>query len=155
MELHELMKEECILLDIEETDKEKALTKIVSALAAQSLLRDSAEVERAILARERLMSTGVGSGIAIPHAKTDGVSNIVIAMATSKEGIKFKSPDKRDVKVIFMLIVPKEAVAENLKILTLIAKILRGNNRLIDDILSQTSEKAVIELIAKEEKAAR
>ncbi|MBI4977916.1 MAG: PTS sugar transporter subunit IIA [Spirochaetes bacterium] len=151
MKLIDCMDERAIILNIQDTDKEAVLSKIVDVLAQNALVSDKAEVERAILTRERLMSTGVGSGIAIPHAKTEKVDKITIAFATSRLGIRYKAVDKKNVHVIFMLIAPKDAASENLKILTIIAKILRGNTALSEKLLKAESPREVIDLIAKEE----
>lgn len=151
MKLVDCMDERSIILNIAETEKEAVLSRIVAVLAEHSLIANQQEVEKAILARERLMSTGVGSGIAIPHAKTEKVDKITIAFATSKAGIRYKAVDKKNVHVIFMLISPKEAASENLKILTIIAKILRGNTALTEKLLKAEHPRDVIDLIAKEE----
>ncbi|MEK6794028.1 MAG: PTS sugar transporter subunit IIA [Spirochaetota bacterium] len=151
MKLVDCMDERSIILNIAELEKEAVLSRIVAVLAENNLIANQQEVEKAILARERLMSTGVGSGIAIPHAKTDKVDKITIAFATSKAGIRYKAVDKKNVHVIFMLISPKEAASENLKVLTIIAKILRGNTALTEKLLKAENPRDVIDLIAKEE----
>lgn len=153
MNLTDIMDERAVLLNVTETDKDKVLSRLIDALEKTGNVNDKAEVEKAILARERLMSTGVGSGIAIPHAKTDAVDKISIAFAVSKNGIKFKAVDKKDVHVIFMLVVPKDAAAENLKVLTMIAKILRGNTSLITKLISGNSPAEIISLLKEEEES--
>ena len=97
------------------------------------------------------MSTGVGNGIAIPHAKTDAVDKIVLTVATIKNGINYKSVDKKKVFIVFMLLAPKDSASENLKVLTTIAKILRDNSHFVEKLINTDKNEDIISLIAKEE----
>lgn len=151
MSLIDYIDKASIMLDVQETDKERVLTKMVERLDECGLLLDREEAEHSIIAREQLMSTGVGNGIAIPHAKTDSVKSIVLSVATIKNGINYKSVDKKKVFIIFMLLSPKDAASENLKVLTAIAKILRDNLHFIEKMINSENSEDVIELIAKEE----
>lgn len=151
MSLIDYIDKASIMLDVQEVDKERILTKMVERLDECGLLLDKEEAEHSIMAREQLMSTGVGNGIAIPHAKTDAVKSIVLSVATVKNGINYKSVDKKKVFIIFMLLSPKDAASENLKVLTSIAKILRDNLHFIEKLINTESAEDVIELIAKEE----
>lgn len=151
MSLIDFIDSQAIMLDVQETDKEKLLSKMVERLDSCGLILDLEEAENAIMAREQLMSTGVGNGIAIPHAKTDSVKSITLSIATIKNGINYKSVDKKKVFVIFMLLAPKDAASENLKVLTSIAKILRDNPHFIEKLIKSDSPSELIELIAKEE----
>lgn len=151
MRLIDFINEKNVMIDITETDKEKLLCYMVDRLAKNDSISDYKEVEKAILAREQLMSTGVGNGIAIPHAKTIAVESITIAIAVLKKGINYKAVDKKKVHIIFMLLSPKNAASENLKVLTTIAKLLRSNQVFIDKLINSEDTKEIIELIAKEE----
>lgn len=151
MSLIEYIDKNSIILDIQESDKDKLLSKMLERLDECKLLENREVAEHAVMAREQLMSTGVGNGIAIPHAKTDAVKNIVLSVATLKNGINYKSFDKKKVFVVFMLLSPKDAASENLKVLTIIAKILRDNPHFIEKLIKAEESTEIIELIAKEE----
>ena len=151
MSLIEHIDKKSIMIDVQETDKEKLLSKMIERLDECLLLENKEAAENAVMAREQLMSTGVGNGIAIPHAKTDAVKKIVLSVATLKNGINYKSVDKKKVFVVFMLISPKDAASENLKVLTVIAKILRDNPHFIEKLIKAEEANEIIELIAKEE----
>ncbi len=151
MRLIDFIDERSIILNLEETDKDKLLCSVIENMHKSEIVSDQHETEKAILAREQLMSTGVGNGIAIPHAKTDSVENITIAIATIPKGINYKAFDKKKVYILFMLLSPKNAASENLKVLTTIAKILRSNQNFVDKLLKSQSPKEIIEHIAKEE----
>lgn len=140
-----------IMLDVQESSKEQVIEKMVQKLDECNLLLNKEEALLSIMARENLMSTGVGNGIAIPHAKTDAVKDIVLTIATIRNGINYKAVDKKKVFVVFMLIAPKNAASENLKVLTSIARILRDNQYFIEKLISAESAEEIIDLISKEE----
>ena len=108
MNLIDYINKESIMIDVQETDKEHLLSKMVERLDSCGLLINKEEAEHAIIAREQLMSTGVGNGIAIPHAKTDAVKSIVLSVATIKNGINYKSVDKKKVFAVMELIAKEE-----------------------------------------------
>lgn len=151
MSLIDYINKESIMIDVQETDKENLLSKMVERLNSCGLLLNKDDAEHAIMAREQLMSTGVGNGIAIPHAKTDAVKSITLSVATIKNGINYKSVDKKKVFAVFMLLAPKDSASENLKVLTAIAKILRDNPHFLEKLINAEKQDEVIELIAKEE----
>lgn len=151
MSLIDYINKDSIMIDVQETDKERLLSKMVERLDECKLLLSRADAEHAIMTREQLMSTGVGNGIAIPHAKTDAVENIVLSVATIKNGINYKSIDKKKVFAVFMLLTPKASASENLKVLTAIAKILRDNPHFLEKIINVEKSDEIMELIAKEE----
>ncbi len=151
MKLIDFIDERAIMLNVEETDKDRLLCSMIENMYKSNIVVDQQETEKAILAREQLMSTGVGNGIAIPHAKTDSVEGITISIATVPNGINYKSFDKKKVYILFMLLSPKDAASENLKVLTTIAKLLRSNQNFVDKLVSSQNPKEIIEQIAKEE----
>ena len=151
MSLIDYINKDSIMIDVQETDKERLLSKMVERLDECKLLLNKNDAEHAIMAREQLMSTGVGNGIAIPHAKTDAVKNIVLSVATIKNGINYKSIDKKKVFAVFMLLAPTTSASENLKVLTAIAKILRDNPHFLEKLINVEKPEEIMELIAKEE----
>ena len=81
-----------------------------------------------IFIREDIESTGIGEGIALPHARTDAVSKPLIAVAISKKGIEFDSLDSRPVKIIFMIVVPIKESKQLLKLLAKVTQFLKKPN---------------------------
>ncbi|EDY87658.1 phosphotransferase system mannitol/fructose-specific IIA domain (Ntr-type) [gamma proteobacterium HTCC5015] len=84
--------------------------------SGQSGLNES-QIFASMLERERLGSTGVGNGVAIPHSRMEGVESALIAFATLDAGVDYDSPDGEDVDMLFALLVPQECTEEHLKIL--------------------------------------
>ncbi len=151
MSLIDYINKDSIMIDVQETNKDRLLSKMVERLDSCKLLLNKEEAEHSIMARERLMSTGVGNGVAIPHSKTQAVKSIALTIATVKNGINYKSPDNKKVFVIFMLLSPKDSASDNLKVLTSIASILRDNNHFIEKLINAEKSDDILSLIAKEE----
>ena len=82
------------------------------------------DIYNSLLAREKLGSTALGNGIAIPHCRISGCEEAIVALFTLEEGIDFDAPDGRPVDILFMLLVPEEAQQEHLNILAGIAQLL-------------------------------
>lgn len=108
MSLLEILDERCIALDLEARDKQEAIAKMVDLLAATGALSERDEVLHAVLEREKVMSTGIGGGVAIPHAQSRGVTRLAVALARPKNEIDFEALDGKPVGLIFLIVGPEE-----------------------------------------------
>ena len=106
--------------------KQDIIKEMVSALAAKYDF-DKEEVIEGVLAREEVMSTGLGQGVAIPHTKAKSVSKAMIAIYHCEGGVEFNSLDGEPVYLIFLLVMPQEASNFQIKILTRISRLLKHN----------------------------
>ena len=120
---------------IEAKDKESALKEIVGLLSTAGSIRDKQEFEKAIMDREKILSTSIGIGIAIPHVRLDSVTDITIAIGVLKKGIDYESFDGQPVNIIIMIASPSGAHREYLRTLAKIALFLK-NPTLRNKILS-------------------
>ena len=120
---------------IEAKDKESALKEMVGLLATARSIRDNQEFEKAIMDREKILSTSIGLGIAIPHVRLDSVTDITIAIGVLKKGIEYESFDGQPVNIIIMIASPSGAHREYLRTLAKIALFLK-NPSLRNKILS-------------------
>lgn len=136
--------------------KDEALHRLAALLAAghgagvwrESRLED--EIERVLVERERLQSTGVGSGVAIPHGSLEGIERLVGAVLLCPRPIDFDAIDGAPVSIFFAVIGPKRATGEHLKTLARISRLLRdGGFR--ERLLGAPTGRAAFELIAAEE----
>jgi mannitol/fructose-specific phosphotransferase system IIA component (Ntr-type) len=91
----------------EETEKERALRRMVELTAADSRVEDPDGLFRAVMDREEIYSTGIGFGIALPHARTSAVKRITMALGVFPEGIDYGSMDDKPVKIIVCIAVPE------------------------------------------------
>jgi fructose-specific phosphotransferase system IIA component len=108
MGLLEILDERCVLLDSEARDKQEIIAQMVDLLAGVGAVEARDDVLNAVLERERVMSTGIGGGVAIPHAQSKGVGRLAVALARPKAEIDFESLDGRPVGLVFLIVGPEE-----------------------------------------------
>lgn len=108
--------------------KEKAIQRLVQRLRMIGSIaaEDEDELVRLVFERERLGSTGVGSRVAIPHARFSGAEKFIAALGRARVGIDFNSVDDLDVDLVFLLISPLGATSDHLKALARVAKLFRA-----------------------------
>lgn len=127
MDLSELISEDAILPTLKVSSKKQAIQYISEKAARLTDLKER-EIFETLLQRERLGSTGVGSGIAIPHGKLPGLDKIYGVLARLERPINFDAMDDQPVDVIFLLLAPEGAGADHLKALAKIARVLRDRD---------------------------
>lgn len=125
MELVELLDPQGIVPNLKAKSKKQALREL-SERAAEICGMDSQLILDALLERERLGSTGVGQGVALPHAKLEDIDRLFGIFARLDQPIDFDSIDERPVDLIFLLIAPEDAGAEHLRALARISRLLRN-----------------------------
>ena len=124
MEIADLLPLSGVVDDLKAASKKQALQEL-SAIAAERTAQDKRAVLDILLARERLGSTGVGAGVAIPHGKVEGLSTPSGVFARLREPIEFDSVDERPVDLVFLLLAPEAAGTDHLKALALVSRLLR------------------------------
>jgi len=125
MKIEGLLKPEDIIPALSAHDKEEVLHELAAKAAGRNSGLDGQEVFRILMERERLGSTGIGDGIAIPHGKLKRINGPMMIVGRSPAGIPFNSLDDRPVHIFFLLIAPEEAVGVHLKMLARISRILK------------------------------
>ncbi len=150
LRLSDILDPACIRLGIEANDKTQALSALVDVLANSTRVRDLAEVRRVILEREKLMSTGIGQGIALPHGKTAGVESSVAALATLQTPVDFDSIDDKPVSIILMLVGTEGNVGMHLRLLSRISRMI-GSEAFRTSLLAAKTSEEVMELFAAHE----
>jgi PTS system nitrogen regulatory IIA component len=108
--------------------KKRLFDTAASFICEDSTELESSEVYNNLLARERLGSTALGDGIAIPHCRISNCSEAIGSLITLDEGIDFDAPDAQAVDLLFILLVPEEAQQEHLNILAGLAQLLSNND---------------------------
>src|SRR5476651_1307726 len=130
MNLGDLLTVDQIIPDMKSTERWSAIVELVDLLVSQGEVKDEDRetVLSALRAREETMSTGIGFGIAIPHASSDRVKKVVAAFGRSAQGIEFESLDNAPVKFIVLFVVPKDQFQTHLRTLAAIAKFLNDRS---------------------------
>ncbi len=129
--------------------KANALTTLSNLLAAGTNLPSSA-IERILVEREQLQSTGIGEGVAIPHGAMAQLENQCAALLIVPAGLEFQAIDGDKVKILFAVIGPKRATGEHLRTLARVSRLLR-NKGFREQLINAPSAAAAYELIANEE----
>lgn len=130
MKLVKLLSAEQIIAEMESAVHWEAITELVDRLVTCGLL--ASDVREATLEalkeRERLVSTGIGGGVAIPHAFSDEVEEVVAVLGRSRAGIDFEAVDRAPVHVIVLFVVPRKNYQLHLRTLAAIAKMFNGQD---------------------------
>ncbi|TFC53071.1 PTS fructose transporter subunit IIC [Cryobacterium sp. TMB3-1-2] len=117
--------ERTIVLDIDETDRDAVIRRLAGLMQTTGRVLDVDAVVQAAMDRELISTTGIGEGIAIPHAKSDGATSPVLAFARSRDGVDWNSLDEAPAHLIFMIAVPEAAAGtEHLKVLAQLSRSL-------------------------------
>lgn len=142
----ELVGPDGVMADLEASSKKHAL-ELMAAFAADSLGLSSKAVFTVLVDREKLGSTGVGRGIAIPHAKMAGLEGIHGFLIRSREAVPFEAVDDEPVDLFFLLLAPESAGAEHLKALARVSRALRDRDtvKALREAAGATAMRAVLE----------
>lgn len=127
MKLCDIIPEGGILDDLKSVQKEDVIKEMVQALVKAGKIEEgnAKKVIKALMDREELGSTGIGAGVAVPHAKHDSVTDLVGAFGRSKKGINFDALDGEPVHVLFLLLSSKGASGTHLEALAYISRLVR------------------------------
>jgi fructose-specific phosphotransferase system IIA component len=150
MNLTQILQPNGIKVPIEGKDKQSVITELVDLLDANHLLSDKKVVLEAVLLREKTRSTGIGSGIAIPHGKCNAVKELVMSLGIAEQPIDFESIDGKPVRVILLLVSPANQTGPHIQALAKISRLM------LDEIFKGklekcTSAQQAYELISKKE----
>lgn len=151
IKLSSLLKDKTIELGLKEKNKTKVLAGLVDLIARSGKLKDKKAFLKAILEREKLGSTGIGNGVAIPHGKSKAVKGMAVAFATSAEGVDFGALDGEKVYLFFMLASPETHVGEHLKVLARISYLIKDKFS-VDLLKRARDKKEVLRIISAHEK---
>ncbi len=133
MQIKDFISEEGIVFSTSVSSKKRALEILSETLTYQAQDLNKNKVLDALLAREKLGSTGLGNGIAIPHSRMPELDNIYVSILKLEEGIEYEASDELPVTFLFSLIVPEDANDEHLQLLASLAELL-DNEKLRESI---------------------
>lgn len=151
MKIHNLLTEDVIMPELASQKRDDVLEEMVNFLKEKGKIAKEKELYEKLIQRERLGSTAIGEGIAIPHCKVKEVKAPIVALAVSKKGIDFDSIDGKLAHIFFLVVSSPDNPSLNLQILAAIAHLVRKANSLQKKILSAKSKKKILEIIQGEE----
>lgn len=150
MKISSILTEDLIQVDVPGSTKEEVINAVIDLAAKSPKVKDVEKVRHAIFEREKIMSTGVGKGFAIPHGKTDAVSDIVAAFAVTREPIDYQSLDHEPVRLLFLLIGKDSLVGAHIKLLSRISRLM-NKEELRTRLLHATNATEILDVLKGEE----
>jgi fructose-specific phosphotransferase system IIA component len=151
MQILDFLTVDAIKISLESKTKKDVIKELVELLVKSGKVKDRKKMIQTLLEREELGSTGIGQGIAIPHGKSDTVSDLAAAFGLSTDGISFDSLDGEPVNIFFLLVAPEGAAGAHLKALARISSLLK-DKYFRKSLLSAKEAEDVIKIIQEEEK---
>jgi fructose-specific phosphotransferase system IIA component len=150
MNLTQILQPNGIKVPLEGKDKQSVITELVNLLDANHLLSDKKVVLEAVLLREKTRSTGIGSGIAIPHGKCNAVKELVMSLGIAEQPIDFESIDGKPVRIILLLVSPANQTGPHIQALAKISRLMLDET-FKGKLEKCTSAQQAYELISKKE----
>ncbi len=149
MEIRKVLSEDRIIFNLNSETKEDIIKEMAKMFVDDGSVekKDYDKLVEAIIEREKLSSTGLQDGIAIPHCKTSAIKKLSIAVAIVKEGKEFDSLDEKKTRMFFMIAGDKNCGQDHLKFLQLISKLTFDEDKL-KKIKNTTNKKEVIDILA-------
>lgn len=126
MKLSKFCDENLISFELKATTKDEVIEELVDLASSSALVKDHDELLQDIIHRENMVTTGIGYGVAFPHAKTKATKGIVIAFGRSQKGIDFEAMDKRPVYVFFLIAAPEDAIGAHLNVMARLSYIMKS-----------------------------
>jgi PTS system nitrogen regulatory IIA component len=149
MKILDVLRREAILADLKAQDKKGVLEELVEPIARLKEANPE-ELVLVLMERERLGSTGIGSGIGIPHGKLKNLDELVLGFGLSRTGVDFESMDGRPTHIFFLLMTPENSTGLHLKVLARISKILK-NDTFRERLLAASSGDDIYRIIKDED----
>ena len=146
MKLSKFCDESLVVFNLKTTNKEKVIELLVNLAASSNMIKDPVQLLKDVKDRENLVTTGVGYGVAFPHAKTRSAKGIVIAFGRSDKGIDFDAMDHRPVHLFFLIAAPEDAIGAHLNVMARLSYLMKlGENR--EKLMKATSPGDVLALM--------
>ncbi len=152
MKVHELISTNNILIGFKSVKKEDVINELVDLLKGDERVLDLDEIRKCVFEREEKMSTGVGKGFAIPHGKTNSVTDILAAFGKSEAPIEYNSLDGEPVHLVFLLIGKETLLAKHIKLLSRISRLM-NNEEFRKKLIEADSADSMLKIFQDEEQS--
>ena len=127
MKLSDIITPDSIIPELRARNKKDVLMELAEVISTVEPSVNKDGLVQVLEEREKLGSTGIGNGVAIPHGKLNGISKPLMSFGRSKSGVDFDSMDTRPVHLFFLLVAPENSAGAHLKVLAKIAKLLKNS----------------------------
>ena len=150
MTIYQLLSPKNILLELEVDYKFDAINALVDTFVDVIENELLEEIREAIISREKIMSTGIGQGLAIPHGKTDAITQNYVAFARLKEPIEFNSIDSKPVQLIFLMVSPYSDQRSHIRLLSRVSTLMNYDD-FRSNLLIVPNQEDLVELFKQKE----
>ena len=152
MKVNELLNPKYILTDFKSDKKDDVINELIDLLKGDERVIDLEEVRKCVFDREKIMSTGVGKGFAIPHGKTNSVTDIVAVFGKSKKPIDYNALDGEPVNLIFLMVGKDTLVSKHIKLLSRISRLM-NNDEFREKLVKAESKEYILKIFEEEEQS--
>ena len=150
MKISDILEEKLVVTNLPGATKDEIINAMVDLIGKSSKVLDKEKVRASIFERERIMSTGVGNGFAIPHGKTDAVVDIVASFGITKDPINYQALDDKPVRLVFLLVGKDNLVGPHIKLLSRISRLM-NKEEFRTKLLTLQTPKEVMDSFRQEE----
>jgi fructose-specific phosphotransferase system IIA component len=150
MRLTDVLNENLVNISLDGTSRDECIKELIDKLSDTETIKNVDSIFEAVLEREKIMTTGVGNGIAIPHCKHADSPEFAVCLGIQPKGVDFQSIDKKDVNIIFLLVGPENNPGLHIKLLSRISRLM-SNEELRQQLLECKSDQDAYNLIQDEE----
>jgi fructose-specific phosphotransferase system IIA component len=150
MKVSDLLNANFIIAELKGNEKEDTINELIDLFKDDSRVIDLERVRTAVLEREKIMSTGVGKGFAIPHGKTNAVNDILAAFGKTKRPIEYQALDNQPVHLVFLLVGKDNLVSTHIKLLSRISRMM-NKDEFRAKLIESSSAEEIINIFKKEE----
>jgi len=150
MKVNEILKLENIIPKMQATNKEDAINELINLFENDKRVLDLEKLRNSILSREKIMSTGIGKGFAIPHGKTNATNEILGAFGIARTPIDFQALDGQPVQLIFLLVGKDNMVSMHIKLLSRISRLMNEDS-FREKLLATETKEEILKIFNEEE----
>ncbi len=151
MKLIDVLNQDCIITDLKGRGKREVLEEMVEELAFRVGGFSKERFLEVLLERERLGSTGIGYGVAIPHARLKGMNGIAVLFGRSLKGVEFQTMDEKPAYLFFLIAAPEDSTAAHLKVLARISRFLK-DAAFRKRLMEASTQEEIYHIIAEEDR---
>jgi fructose-specific phosphotransferase system IIA component len=144
-----VLSKDTIIMKLKSDSKDGVIEELIDVLVTSGKIKDRKAALKAVVDREKKMSTGLQNGIAIPHGKTDTIDSLVASIGISPAGIPFESLDGHPAQIVLLTVSPASRTGPHIQFLADISRVLH-NEETRKRVLNATHEEEVLELLAGE-----
>ena len=150
MKVTDLLKDGFVIAELNGASKDEVINELIDLFKDDPRVNDLDKIREAVLEREKIMSTGVGKGFAIPHGKTNNVNEILGAFGRSTKPIDYQSLDQQPVHLVFLLVGKDNLVSTHIKLLSRISRMM-NKDEFRNSLIEAKSQEEILDLFKKEE----